>query len=214
MIPFQLACALVLAQAKTPEANARVAAWGLWIWFAATFVAIFGGLFVLSLMRRRRRLQALQERAETPERKLPDAWAEAGRRAETPSASELQEAEAGGPARRTVPEPATRAVKEGAGRPLAMVTGAARRVGRAITLELARAGCDIIFTYNASADDAERLARELSDLGATVSFYQVDFAEPGAVEAFAAGLADTLPRLDVLVHNASVYEPSPLSDMG
>jgi pteridine reductase len=98
-------------------------------------------------------------------------------------------------------------------RPVALVTGAARRVGRAVAVSLARAGCDVYFTYHQSNVEAETLASELAGLGSTGNFYQLDFADTDAVEAFAANLAATLPRLDILVHNASIYTPSPVSDV-
>ena len=94
-----------------------------------------------------------------------------------------------------------------------MVTGAARRVGREIALVLARGGCDVLFTYNQSGTEAESLARELSELGATGTFFQVDLSDSEALQSFASGLAQTLPRLDILVHNASAYGPSPLAEL-
>ncbi len=97
--------------------------------------------------------------------------------------------------------------------PIAMVTGAAKRVGHAIAVELARAGCDIVLTYNKSYDEATALGREISAMGRTVWLHELDLGQPGAVAALADELARTLPRLDILVHNASLYGPTPVSDV-
>lgn len=94
-----------------------------------------------------------------------------------------------------------------ASRPLAVITGGARRVGRAIALELARAGCDIRFTYRSSKDEAASLRAELELLGAGADSAPLDLDDLAAVERFGRELARG--RLDILVHNASIYGPSP-----
>lgn len=94
--------------------------------------------------------------------------------------------------------------------PLALVTGAAKRVGRAIALELARAGCDVIIHFNGSAVDAAAVRAEVHALGRHAELWPLDLSELAGVERAAAELAGELPGLDVLVHNASIYAPSPL----
>ncbi len=95
-------------------------------------------------------------------------------------------------------------------RPLALVTGAARRVGLAIARELARAGCDLILTYRRSASEARAASDELHALGARVRLEPVDLDDPEATESLGARLAADLASLDVLVHNAAVYDPTPV----
>lgn len=92
--------------------------------------------------------------------------------------------------------------------PLALVTGGAKRVGRAIALKLAHAGCDVIITYGTSADEGERTCTEIESLGVSARRERLDLADAVAVDGFASRLG--LDRLDVLVHNASVYFPTPL----
>lgn len=101
---------------------------------------------------------------------------------------------------------------DGAQRPVVLVTGGAKRVGRAIVREFARNGFDVWFTYNASEHDARDVSREVSALGRKVTSFRVDFGETGEVEEIARQLAQTLPRLDVLVHNAAVYEATALEE--
>lgn len=93
-------------------------------------------------------------------------------------------------------------------RPLALVTGGAKRVGRAICAELTRAGCDVILTYHTSEDDAQRAAREL---GARV--LRLDLSDLDEILRVGERLARSVGCVDVLVHNASVYAPTPLATL-
>ncbi|MCB9848969.1 MAG: SDR family oxidoreductase [Phycisphaeraceae bacterium] len=95
-------------------------------------------------------------------------------------------------------------------RPIALVTGCARRVGRATTLALARAGFDIVGTYNTGADEADRLAPEVEAHGGTLDRHRMPLDDPESVRDWADSMRETLPRLDTLICNASVYEPTPL----
>lgn len=99
------------------------------------------------------------------------------------------------------------------GRPVALVTGGARRVGRAVCLSLARAGCDVVLTYNRSAAEAERTAADLRALGAHARAVELRLDDAAALPAAAERIASLSPRWDVLVHNASSYEPSPLAEL-
>ncbi len=110
----------------------------------------------------------------------------------------------------TAAQPASE-LSEPSTRPLALITGAAVRVGRAVALELARAGCDIRFTYHARAAEAHLLRDELLRLGVHSACEPLDLNDLPAVESFADRLARDLPRLDILVHNASIYAPTPLA---
>lgn len=101
----------------------------------------------------------------------------------------------------------------GGARPQALVTGGARRVGRAIALCLAKAGCDVSITYSTSEDEARATIAEIETLGATARGFRVDLADAAAVEGLAARVGAECASLDVLVHNASSYSPSPLAEI-
>lgn len=101
----------------------------------------------------------------------------------------------------------------GRNRPVALVTGGARRVGAAICRQLAAAGLDILLTHRASSDDAEALVAQLRDTGRAAAAVRLDLADPNNVDAFSRRLLDELPRLDVLVHNAALYEPTPTASL-
>lgn len=98
-------------------------------------------------------------------------------------------------------------------RPIALVTGAARRVGLASALALAGAGCDVVITYLNSGEEAEEVVAQISAIGATARAERLDIGNLSAAEGFAAQLSRELPRLDVLVHNASIYHPMPLQSV-
>jgi pteridine reductase len=98
-------------------------------------------------------------------------------------------------------------------RPVAIVTGGVRRVGLAIARALAASGLDLVLTYRSSADDAKAAAEELAALGAAVRLERIDLDDMDATESLASRLAAELPRADVLVHNASIYGPTPLSSL-
>jgi pteridine reductase len=89
---------------------------------------------------------------------------------------------------------------------VALVTGAAKRVGRAIALELARAGFDIAFTYLSSEADAQSLTQELRALGRRVHAIRADLTQPEiAVEEIHRAVSVEFEQLDVMVNNASLY---------
>jgi len=98
-------------------------------------------------------------------------------------------------------------------RPVALITGGAVRVGRATALALARAGCDLVLTYRTSDHEAKSLVDEAGSLGARAELVKLDLDDLARVETFARTAAAEWPRLDVLVHNASSYAPSPLSEL-
>jgi len=93
-----------------------------------------------------------------------------------------------------------------------MVTGGVRRVGLAIARAFAAAGCDLILTFRKSADEAANARDDLSRaFGCDVVLERVDLDDAAGVERLADRLAGSLDRLDVLVHSASVYLPTPIA---
>jgi len=96
---------------------------------------------------------------------------------------------------------------------IALVTGGATRVGRAIALALARAGADVALHYGHSVDAARETADEISSLGRRVELLRADLAEPAEIEALFAKVGQLFGRLDVLVNNASLYEPTPIETL-
>jgi NAD(P)-dependent dehydrogenase (short-subunit alcohol dehydrogenase family) len=96
---------------------------------------------------------------------------------------------------------------------VALVTGAAHRVGRALALALAREGADIALHYHRSAEAAGETAAEIEGLGRRVVLLAADLGDAGAAEGLAERAVDGLGRLDVLVNSASLFESSALLDV-
>ncbi len=88
---------------------------------------------------------------------------------------------------------------------VALVTGAGKRVGRAIALELARAGCDVAVHYCNSEAEAVAVAKEVAALGRRSAVVCGDLSDPKSWPAIVDQAAASLGRLDVLINNASEF---------
>ena len=99
--------------------------------------------------------------------------------------------------------------------PVALVTGSgAPRVGRAVAVELARAGCRIAIHANTSRDDAQQLADELSDRFNTESIVTLGAVEQdGVAEKLVQQAVASFGRLDVLVNSAAIWRPTKLEEV-
>lgn len=86
------------------------------------------------------------------------------------------------------------------------MTGAGRRIGRAIALGLARAGWDVAVHYRSSELDACALADEVKALGRRAALLQADLADEAAVRALPARAAGELGAVSCVVNNASLFE--------
>lgn len=95
---------------------------------------------------------------------------------------------------------------------VALVTGAARRVGRAIALELAQLGCDVALHYRHSAAEAAKVADEVGQLGRRALLVAGDLADPAAPAAIVDQTGRDLGRLDILVNSASDFSEIELDD--
>ena len=91
-------------------------------------------------------------------------------------------------------------------RGVALVTGGARRIGRAICLKLAHAGFDVAIHHHASADEARTLAAEIEALGRRVCLLQANLTDEAAVRRLVPDAVAALGPMKVLVNNASVFE--------
>lgn len=96
---------------------------------------------------------------------------------------------------------------------VALVTGAAQRVGRAVALRLAQAGMDVAITYRTSGKQAAEVVAEIRALGRTACAIEVDLAHERAAEIIYAGFAEHFETLYALVNNASFFEPTPLPSL-
>jgi NAD(P)-dependent dehydrogenase (short-subunit alcohol dehydrogenase family) len=96
---------------------------------------------------------------------------------------------------------------------VALVTGAAHRVGKAIALELARAGVHILVHYHSSADETVRnTVHEIKSLGVDAYPVQANISQPEGVSKVFDALKENFGRLNILVNSASVFPVGTLAD--
>ena len=93
---------------------------------------------------------------------------------------------------------------------VALVTGAAIRLGRAIATALAESGCDLILHYHSSRKDAQNLATELRRLGSNVALAQADLSKSNETLRLAKSAEKEWGRVDILINSAAVFWPTPL----
>ena len=96
----------------------------------------------------------------------------------------------------------------------ALVTGAAKRIGRSIALKLASMGADIVLHYRGSEDDAKKTASEIAALGVRCRPVRADLSKSTDIQKMAVELKKNSVRVDILVNNASLYFKTPVERAG
>ena len=98
----------------------------------------------------------------------------------------------------------------------ALITGAAKRVGRVIASSLADRGVNIVAHYNTSRADAETLTVELKERGVGAWALQASLDDPDQIEGVWRRALDSVPggQLSILVNNASIFPSDTLSTLG
>ena len=92
----------------------------------------------------------------------------------------------------------------------ALVTGAAKRIGRVLALELARAGARVAVTYRGSRAEAEATVAELQGLGSEAFAVGCDVQQEASIQVAVGEVAERMGGLDLLVNNAGAFETAPL----
>jgi 3-oxoacyl-[acyl-carrier protein] reductase len=96
---------------------------------------------------------------------------------------------------------------------VAIVTGAARNIGRVMALELARAGAAVMVNARSSQDEANAVAQEIIAKGGKAAVTLGDVTDPRAVETLIKATADTFGGIDILVNNAAVRRETAFEDL-
>jgi 3-oxoacyl-[acyl-carrier protein] reductase len=96
---------------------------------------------------------------------------------------------------------------------VALVTGGARNIGKAISLALAAAGASVAVNTRASREDADALVKVIREAGGAAEFYVADIADAAAVKAMTEAALKRFGRIDILVLNASQRREVPFKDM-
>jgi 3-oxoacyl-[acyl-carrier protein] reductase len=87
---------------------------------------------------------------------------------------------------------------------VAIITGASRGIGRAIALELASYGANVVVNYASSSDAAESLVTEITAAGGQAFALQADVAKSDQVDSLFKTVIDKFKRIDILVNNAGI----------
>jgi 3-oxoacyl-(acyl-carrier-protein) reductase len=95
----------------------------------------------------------------------------------------------------------------------AMVTGAGRGIGQAIARELAATGANIVINYVTSADAANELAKEISQMGPKALVVHADVTNYDQVTEMIKKTIDTFGKIDILVNNAGITRDKTLKNM-
>ncbi|MCB6202644.1 3-oxoacyl-[acyl-carrier-protein] reductase [Extibacter muris] len=96
---------------------------------------------------------------------------------------------------------------------VALVTGGARGIGRAIALELAKGGAIVVINYNGSQDKAMDLKQEIESRGGRAEIYQCNVSDFAKCEELVQGIVKQFGSLDILVNNAGITKDGLLMKM-
>lgn len=97
---------------------------------------------------------------------------------------------------------------------VALITGAARRIGAAIATKLQQAGADVAIHYRGSKDEAVALAKALNkDRTDSAAIFSADLVDTAALPELINAVVNWRERLDILVNNASAFYPTPPGDI-
>ena len=95
----------------------------------------------------------------------------------------------------------------------AIVTGAAKRIGRSLALSLAEAGANVAITYRGSEAEARQTVADMEGFGVEAIALQMDIRVPEQVRSSIEAAARRFGRLDILVNNAGRYETAALESI-
>jgi 3-oxoacyl-[acyl-carrier protein] reductase len=95
----------------------------------------------------------------------------------------------------------------------AIVTGGSRGIGKAIVLDLAANGCDVLFTYHSSVEAAKSIEAEAEKLGVKILSLQADASQLSEAEKTVNFILENFGGLDILVNNAGITKDNLLMRM-
>jgi len=94
-----------------------------------------------------------------------------------------------------------------------LITGGAKRIGKAMALSLASCGYRIILHYNQSEKEAQRLQKQIEKLGGACLLVRADFSNRDQTVNLIPGILKQCPTINLLINNASLYKPSTIQDV-
>ena len=96
---------------------------------------------------------------------------------------------------------------------VALVTGAAKRIGRSVALRLASEGADVIVNYRSSKAEADGVVAEIAAMGRRAIGVRADVAKRADVAALFAAVEKEFGKLDILVNNAGMFFPARFEEL-
>jgi NAD(P)-dependent dehydrogenase (short-subunit alcohol dehydrogenase family) len=94
-----------------------------------------------------------------------------------------------------------------------LVTGAAKRIGRAIALALAEDGANVAITYLGSQNEAEATVRSIADFDVDAFAVRCDLRDPESIEQVVVSVVEEFGQIDVLVNNAGIFQSAVLESI-
>ncbi|PCJ65826.1 MAG: short-chain dehydrogenase [Candidatus Hydrogenedentota bacterium] len=94
-----------------------------------------------------------------------------------------------------------------------LITGAARRLGRAMVIACADQGATILLHYRESSEEAELLAKKLDAKGVTARLFQADLTQPRSCESLFADCLNAAGSVDAIINNASIFPSDTVWDI-
>jgi 3-oxoacyl-[acyl-carrier protein] reductase len=96
---------------------------------------------------------------------------------------------------------------------VAVVTGSSRGIGRAIAIELARAGADVVVNYRARAAEAHEVEQNIRELGRRSATIQADVSGKSDADRLIREAQAQFGAVDILVNNAGIARPQPIEEI-
>jgi pteridine reductase len=94
-----------------------------------------------------------------------------------------------------------------------LITGGAIRLGRAISLELSRAGAHIFCQYFSSDEKARSLKEEIESGGGKIELFKIDLTEEGAITKTTQAAIKAFGQIDILINNSALFYPTPMGEI-
>lgn len=96
---------------------------------------------------------------------------------------------------------------------VALVTGSSRGIGRAIAIELAKCGIDIVVNNDKNPQEGIEVVNEINKIGQRAIYIQADIADPNQVEKLVEKIINEFGRIDILINNAGITRDKMLVNM-
>ena len=103
--------------------------------------------------------------------------------------------------------------QEGEINEVALVTGSSRGIGRAIVIELAKSGIDIVVNDSKNPQEGLEVVNEITKIGQRAIYIQADVSDPDQVEKMVEEILSEFGKIDILVNNAGIIVDKLLRDM-